>query len=196
MLGIAEIIKKPVLIGLVLFIAVCAGSVSAQKKAKPDFTGTWVLDEDKTFDLLKKLSKKSAPSPEAALKRTTTLIIHHTDPRFEFSEKHVIEKFDDAGKITGKTESILPTTILFTDKRKEVNIYQDNRPLSSVTAWDGKRIQTVITLDKDRRQLRTVTFSLSRDGNELQIKYMEMNPAGMDLGGWSSGVRVYKKVNQ
>jgi hypothetical protein len=195
--GVAEVLKKSVLIGFVFLIAICAASVSAQKKAKPDFTGTWVLDIEKSSDLYKKLSKKpAAAASDTVEKRTETITITHTEPRFEVSTKETLEAFDSAGKLTGKTETILSTLILFTDKRGEINTFQWKRQHSSVTAWDGKKILTAITFDKDKRQLGTIIFALSKDGKELRAANMGISPGGVDVSVMVPMGKVYTRVDQ
>lgn len=111
--GVAEVFKKSALVGFVFLITLCAGSVIAQKKAKPDFTGTWVLDIDKSSDLYKKLSKKPAAASDTVEKRTETINITHTEPGFEVSEKQTLETFDSAGKLTGKMEDPLHPYVVY-----------------------------------------------------------------------------------
>lgn len=88
--------------------------------------------------------------------------------------------------------------MLFTDKRGEINTFQWKRQHSSVTTWDGKKLLTAITFDKDKRQLGTITFALSKDGKELRVTNMGISGREIDLTG-SVMVpmgKVYRKVDQ
>jgi hypothetical protein len=96
--------------------------------------------------------------------------------------------------MTGKTETLLFTIVLFTDKRGEINTFQPNQRNSSVTTWDGKKIFTVIALDKDKKWSGIVTFELLENGRELHVKLMETTSAGINPGAARTGIKVYRKV--
>lgn len=199
MFGASEMIRKHFLIGFVFLIAICAGTVSAQKKAKPDFTGTWVLDLDKSAPLTKWMLKKR-PDPSGAVeKRTTeTLTITHTEPQFEVAIKETLETLDSAGKVTGKTETVLSTLILFTDKRGEINTFPWDQQHSSVTTWKNKEIFTSVIIDKGNSDLGILKFALSKNGKELKVTTVGIYGGEIDLEAkvMVPMAKVYTKVDQ
>lgn len=201
-----KINRKSLLISSVLLFFLSTGAIFAQKKAKPDFSGTWVLDEDKSrgvFD--SKLDKFSVLYPNQ--KKTDTIIIEHLEPKIALTEKRLIERFDGAGGLIGKDEAVLSSLVFFTDKRGESNVFGSNVPPQwSATAWSGKDILISLKQGDKKKNASMLMFSLSKDGKELEIKNMiyeikfDESPRSpgirteYSVSTAAGGKKVYKKV--
>lgn len=158
----------------------CTGYVSAQKDGKPDFTGTWVFDEDKSKGPYgTKPEKYSVLHPNE--ERTLTIVIRHNGPQLNVAEKRLVEFFDDTGKFLRKEETDLSSLIYYTDGRGESNSYSmstESPKQSSVTKWSGKEILVSLAWDESmmlngkKLQPPTFVFSISKNGKELKIGHM------------------------
>jgi hypothetical protein len=169
--AVKKLTRKSIATCLVVLTFLCVGNVSAQKKGKPNFTGTWVFDEDKSrgpFDLT--LDKHSDLFPDQ--KKTDILIIEHTEQQLGITEKRLIENIDSAGISVNKEESILSRLNYFTDKRGENNVYHtDGLKQWSITNWSGNDIRVSLTQGK-KKNATIMIFSLSNGGKELVVKNM------------------------
>ena len=165
-------------ISIVLFLMlICAGSVSAQKNGKPDFTGVWVYDEDKSRGFRGvKPDKYSLLYPNE--KMTETMKIEHNGSQLTVAVKRMFEFFDDAGKPVRKEEVALPVLTFYTDGRGEINSFVENETRASKTKWSGKEILVSLAPDDslklDGKKMKPIpfTFSLSKKGKELKVSHL------------------------
>jgi hypothetical protein len=159
---------------LLLFALVCAAPCAAQDKkkrespARPDFSGTWVLD-------LKKSGYGDAHSPRAVT-LPTTLVITHGGP-----EVRVTRKFSGAYGAERGGE-----IVYYTDDRGEKNtlVGSDRVSLSgeveSHTKWKGARLvirgrEYLVTFGDTNSFDFTERWELSPDGTTLtQTKEYDM----------------------
>lgn len=123
---------------LVLACAMVAAAQGTKPAAKPDFTGTWLLDEKKSSD------SGLTTRPDLPLKIT------HTDPELRItrpaeSNGQIVEKqfvyFTDGRGETNEATSLLttnPSAVKSDDLRNRVAI--------SKTKWSDKKIVTRIPL--------------------------------------------------
>ncbi len=189
--------KRQILISLFLLAIFCVGSVSAQKtkKEKPDFSGTWILDESKSNKALKAIFKSSKNVPSSNEKTTVELLIEHLDFEFKITETVITESFDESGKLTNKVEKTSPVQTFYTDKRGERNVNGKNLPFDSRTTWQDKKILVVIP-NKKENFISSMQFSLSKDGKELTVIYksFEFTRGGI-VSPLSFGNKVFNKSN-
>jgi|SRR5215207_703272 len=156
-------LKATILLSLVAFV--CAAPRAAQEKkkeppARPDFSGTWVLD-------LKKSGFRDVRSPRAVT-LPTTLVITHGEP-----EVRVTRKFSEAyGEERGGE------IVYYTDDRGEKNtlVGSDRVSLSgtieSHTKWKGKRLvirgtEYLVAFGDTNKLDFAERWELSADGNTL-----------------------------
>lgn len=160
---------------LILICAFSAVSVFSQevkpvKKPKkfsgPNFSGTWVLDESRSFDIERNVLKQRPPAVDPKVKITNILVIEQKDAEFKTSIKRRTENFDDAGKLVKTDEKAQSESTYFLDQRGEKNKFGTDKLYDSVTGQKGHDITVVITVDA-RRRYNTLTFSMSKDGREV-----------------------------
>jgi hypothetical protein len=148
-----------------LFAFACAAPCAAQDKkkeppARPDFSGTWVLD-------LKKSGYGNVRNPRAVT-LPTTLVIAHGEP-----EVRVTRKFPEA-----YSEERGGEIVYYTDGRGEKNtlVGRDRVSLSgtieSHTKWKGKRLvirgtDYLVAFGDTNSFDFTERWELSADGNTL-----------------------------
>ena len=82
---------KNFLVLLTATVLLVHSAPAQDKKARPDFSGVWQLDADRSKDVLD-VFKKKPKKGEPVTKITDTITIRHVDPALEFLEKVVIEK--------------------------------------------------------------------------------------------------------
>ena len=193
--------KRQILIGLFLLAVFCITPVSAQKskKGKPNFSGTWILDESKSKDVMKELFKSSQKIVDSNNKITNQLVIEHNDPEVKLTETATIETSDVSGKLTEKREKVFPSQKFFTDKRNEENVSEKNEPYKSTTVWKRKNI--VIATNDGKKQTSITEFILSKDGKKLTVmtlsflkQYDSVTSKDYFIGLPFGGKRVFKKV--
>ncbi len=192
--------KIRIFIILVVLTIFCGSYANAQKKNKPNFTGTWILDESTSKNPFQSL-KKSPQSVDPKRKVVRFIIIEHLDPAFNVTERQQVETFNDAGDLTEKIETTLSKLVYYTDKRGESNLFQSNQVHSSITKWNGKDVFVVVTLDEKKDNSSIFNFALSKDGKELtilnlgqQITYDLTSNGNYSLPIPIGGKNVYKKV--
>ena len=143
-------------IGLLLVVGVCVGQTAI--KARPDFSGVWILDESKS-DL--------SDNPEGKVTDYVMTIVHK-EPEFR-----TVKKYKRSGR------DHVEESVYYTDGRPEFQAsttragHLDPEP---VTRWDGKKLvrrwttpTTGITI-KTFPPLESVTtdeWKLSPDSNTL-----------------------------
>lgn len=148
------------LVSLVLGGAICAQNA---KKAKPDFSGTWLLKssenaEDKIF--------KPKPVPkDPTTRKTSSLRIEHSDPELKLIDVLTTEGLDQQGNVLSKADVESKSRLYYTDKRGETNQQK------STTKWEGSNI-IIATVDDNNRTAAVVKLSLSKDQKELTITTM------------------------
>lgn len=132
--------KRRILPGLFLFIALCVVSAAAQKnEAKPDFTGTWIWrigDSDKYFH---------------------QIVIEQKE-----NEIRIVEK------INFPNQSLVETDMNhFTDGRGETNQLTNGQLVESVTNRKGNKLVFTYyetdTAKGKKKKLGTTEFSLKKD---------------------------------
>ncbi len=127
-----------------LSILAAAGLVAscslAQPAPKPDFSGTWVLDKER--------SRLQIPAPDS-----TTFVVEHSEPSFKLTRTHVVD---------GKPDTF---SIALTTDGKEVVTRQPDEVVTSTCRWEGEKLRFDSTIVRgDRRGTNLVTYSLSPDG--------------------------------
>lgn len=147
-----------VLISLILLIICCVGSVFAQKKdEKPNFSGTWKLDIEKSifnehFSKLFKENKSRVCSSE--------LKINHREPKLSINNSFYCYQKD---QLQRDSDNYVST--FYTDARGEKNSI-DIAIFSSRTHWIGTKIVTINRLDESQKD----EYHLSENGKVLIIK--------------------------
>jgi hypothetical protein len=137
--------KKPCLMGILLASLSFAVGAASLSPTKPDFSGTWVLNLERSR-LQVDLKLESA-----------TFTIEHKDPGFRFSRVFVID---------GKEDSL--SYSLSTDGREKV-MKEPGRTTTSRLYWDGK----VLVLDErtvlgdGREATNVVRYNLIDGGRTL-----------------------------
>ncbi|MBX3244526.1 MAG: hypothetical protein KF685_08745 [Acidobacteria bacterium] len=196
--------KKFQLLSILPIVLLCAVTVAAQssgRKAKPDFSGVWVLDEAKSKELENKLFKKKPIAPDASRKTTTTLVIEHSDPEFRMSQTVTNERFDEQGNLIDKVEGQPAVSVFYTDKRGSKDQKDKDSP-EPFAKWDGKNILVNTPVSKEKRQKSITTFSLSKDGTVLTVSTVSFVEKPSSFGSASGYVfpilirkQIYKKVS-
>lgn len=166
--------------GIVLICAFSAFSIFAQDAKKPDkkpkkfsgpnFSGTWVLDESRSYAIEVNVFKQKLPTPDPKRKITNILVIEQKDAEFKATIKRRTESFDDTGKPVNTDELVQSESVYYMDQRGETNKFQTDQTYSSVSTQNGREILVSITVDPKKRLYNIVTFSMSKDGKELVYK--------------------------
>jgi hypothetical protein len=147
-------IKLPVWSGLQLFAACVL--IFAQG-AKPNFSGVWNLDKDKSD-----MSGGPGGGPRMV---SPSMTIEHKDPQLIIKRK-----FEFQGE--ERTQEMKYTT----DGKPNTNEGFRGRTVKSKTSWDGDKLVTEATRETPQGTFETKeTYSLSDDGKSLTI---EMTRAG------------------
>lgn len=197
--------ESRILIILILLTAFCVVPVAAQEtdkknnKEKPNLSGTWILDESKSRDLMKELFKKSEKPESPDRKVVQKLTIEHREPEIKLVETQTVEVFDGSGKLIGREEKNLLNLIFYTDKRGEKNVFDQNQSFESRTAWKGKEIFSAVTVDSKKNIISSIKFALSKNGDELTITALSFQSQNSSSGGYvtpvpPAGKKVYRKV--
>ncbi len=192
--------KNRIIIILFLLTAFCAAPVFAQKadekkqKENPNFSGTWVYDEEKSNKVMKELFKSSKKKSNPNRKQTNKFIIEHIEDEIKVTETVLVETFDDSGKLIDKIEKTFPSKIYYTDKRGEKNVDDKNQSFESVTQWKDKKIMVTI-FDENKEKYSTITFSLSKNGQELKVSYVNFKSNSSLVSLSAFGDRVFNKEN-
>ncbi len=160
-------------IALVLFCVF--HTLYAQSERRPNFTGTWILNPQK--------SKLESENPPIASK----FIIQHRDPRWRLKRTHIYrDGMHNTWSIT-----------LTTDGKHEA-VQHDGSGGQAITRmyWDGN----VLVLDMrltDARGLtgsNVVRYSLSTDGKTMTALEHEEYPGGKVTNEWVFGKEAPKPV--
>jgi len=190
--------KRQNLIGLFLLAVFCVAPVFSQNKnEKPNFSGTWILDESKSNKALKALFKSSKNNPNLNSNEKTIhkLVIEHSEPEIKVAEIITTKSFDENGKSIKKAEKTLPSQTYYTDKRGEQNVNEKNQPFNSISKWNDKKIFVVIP-DKKENRTSVMQLSLSKDGKELTVNYESFKSTrGGVVSPLGFGNRVFNKSN-
>lgn len=140
--------KKLTILFVLLLISpfIC---VAQKAQIKPDFSGTWVLDEKK--------------SKIADGYWNYELNITHTEPEIRIAERRLIK---------GQNKSA--NVIYYTDKRGEKNPSHFYEPeIESATSWKDNSIvrkYKILTREKNKFQSETIeTYTLSKDQKTLTV---------------------------
>lgn len=140
-----------------------------KKKPLPNFTGTYVLDEARSYDIETNVLKQKLRSADPKRKVTNLLVIDHREPEINITVKQRIEIFDDAGKLLKTDELVQSEKKYFTDKRGEKNTYPGDNTYGSTTNQSGRDIFVVIAADVRNRSFNNLNYSLSKDGSEITL---------------------------
>jgi hypothetical protein len=123
-----------------------SASALAQEAPRPDFSGTWKLDKDK--------STLQAPAPD-----TSILYIDHSGPRFLLTRAHVVDGEADLFHI-----------LVLTDGKDDVKKSQDHRTVNRCH-WEGDKLILESRQRTGRKESLTVMkHSLSPDGKTLTVE--------------------------
>ncbi len=118
-------------------------SALGQEAPRPDFSGTWKLDQEK--------SKLQAPAPD-----TSILYIDHSDPRFRLNRAHVLDGVADLFSI-----------VVLADGKDDVKKWQDDRTVNRCRwEWDKLILESRSRVGR-KESLTVMKFSLSPDGKTL-----------------------------
>ena len=153
---------------LVSLLLVVAATGFAQSEAKPNFSGTWILNLGAS-----KLELRSAPT-------ASTFNIRHTDPNFRLNRTHV---YADGKRDTWGID-------LITDGKHQV--VRKDGPNRDVTRmyWDHNVLvlDEKVTAPDGSFGTNVVRYSLSEDGNTMTALEHEEYPGGKLTDRW-----VFKK---
>ncbi|MEK7723030.1 MAG: hypothetical protein AAB336_01655 [Acidobacteriota bacterium] len=173
--------KNLKLIWLVLLTIFCVGNIFGQrtKTLKPNFSGTWKLDIDKsTFnENFSKYFKRNEP-----LICLGQLRIIHKEPKLKIKESvYCYTKDKPETKIN---EINIEDGIFYTDARGEKNNVPDYMISSTKTKWSGNSIVLRNELSKsfineyylseDKKILTKKTYNPS-NGNQTLVYYLSSN---------------------
>jgi hypothetical protein len=116
------------------------GFALAQQPQKPDFSGTWKFNAEK--------SKLQIPAPSSS-----TFMVDHKEPKFHLTRTHVYDGKPDTWSIDLTTDG------------KEVVQQEADRTLHARLYWEGNELvfDSKIVL-KDREATNVVKYQLSLDG--------------------------------
>lgn len=154
---------------LLSLVFLCAGNCFAQKE-KPDFSGTWLMEE------FRSLSTGAAIKSSKYMSFFKQVIIKQNPPEINFKEKILFEAIRDTGarKILIDSEN---EARHFADEREEINTLQDDTKIESVSKWkDSKLVIAYHTTDiknSKKKILGTTEVELSKDGKTLTITRKE-----------------------
>ena len=152
---------KPTLIATLLF---CTVAATAQALPKPDFSGTWIFNPQKS-----KIEYKNVPV-------ASTFIIQHQEPAFHLKRTHV---YRDGKQDTRDID-------LVTDGKHEV--VQNEGPYRRVTRmyWDGDALvlDMKITAADGSTGTNVVRYSLSRDRHTMTALERHEDPDGKVTNRW------------
>ena len=192
--------KKGLIFWVFLLAVLSVTPILAQKTDKekknenPNFSGTWIYDESKSNRSMKELFKSSKKPSDLARKTTRKLIIEHTEDYLKTTEIVSVELFDEKGTVAEKIDTTIPSKIYYTDKRGEQNIDEKNQTIDSITKWNDKQIMVVIK-DKKSDQISSILFLLSKDGQELTIRYSSFKSDNGAVYPSGFGDRVFNRAN-
>lgn len=194
--------KKQLCFSVFLFALIWAMPVFAQKNdnAKPNFSGTWVLDASKNSNLGFAVLKVNSKSANSVKKMTNQLVIEHTEPEIKLIQSIVAEELDAKGNSLQKKELPFPIDVFYTDKRGEKNKTENNEFKISNTKWDGNSV-VVTYVNKNNENISSTRFSLSKDGQELKVwtrMFQFQESAGgsslsFALSAFGNGEKIFKK---
>lgn len=168
--------RKKMMWGIVLICAFSAVSIFSQdvkteKKPKkfsgPNFTGTYILDENRSRDIEANVYKLKPPPADPKRKITNILVIEQKDAEFKTTIKRRIENFDDAGQLVKTDEVVQSESTYYLNQMGEKNKFNTDKVYGSVTNQKGRDVTVVITVDPKRRLYNMLTFSMSKDGREI-----------------------------
>lgn len=116
------------------------GFALAQQPQKPDFSGVWKFNPEK--------SKLQIPAPTSS-----TFVVDHKDPKFHLTRTHVYDGKPDTWSIDLTTDG------------KEVVQQEGDRTIRVRLYWEGNDLifDSIIVL-KDRQATNIVRYQLSPDG--------------------------------
>jgi hypothetical protein len=124
---------------LLLFLTL-TGFASTQQPQKPDFSGVWKFNPEK--------SKLQIRPPSSS-----TFVVDHKEPRFHLSRTHVYDGKPDIWSIDLTTDG------------KEVVQQEGDRTARVRLYWEGKDlIFDSVIVSKDRQATNVVRYNLSPDG--------------------------------
>jgi hypothetical protein len=129
-------------IACLLFLSLLSLTALAQAKElqKPDFSGTWKFNPEK--------SKLQIPVPSSS-----TFVVDHKEPKFHLTRTHVYDGKPDTWSIDLTTDG------------KEVIQREEDRTLRVRLYWEGNDLifDSLIVLE-DRQATNIVRYQLSPDG--------------------------------
>jgi hypothetical protein len=202
------IVKRSDVFIFFLVAIILAMPAFAQKddKAKPSFSGSWIIvpakkssiDEEKIAEIGFAYLKISPKAANSTKKFSNQLIVEHNEPELKIYEKYIAEEFGSTGELLQRKEVDSPANIYYTDKRGEQNTGKNGGAEKTSTKWDGNTV-LVIHLNNDKEQISSTKFSLTKDGQQLKIwnrffQFQDINSANFFLSIFGNGEIVYKKI--
>ena len=144
---------------LIALLSICAfpqeKSKDDKSQEKPNFSGTWVIDKEKSY----------SSSEERKNVSHYTLVIAHSGEQIKIFRNYII-----------KNNKSSYTDILYTDKRKERNVDSTGMTMQgdieSKTSWKKQTIVRHFIYDTSQMPAYTISdekYSLSKDGKILTI---------------------------
>ena len=145
---------KRFLMGFLVVAGMLVGSLSAQ--AAPDFSGTWVLDLDKS-----ELGVKNMPADKQAQLKKVTIVIEQT-----------------ASQLTIKL-STGDTASYNLDGSPSSNALPDGTKATTMTKWDGDSLVSTTTYDIGGQNVETHDVrSLDGSGKVMTLQITRQMPSG------------------
>ncbi len=145
---------KRFLVGFLMVAGMLIGSVSAQ--AAPDFSGTWVLDLDKSD-----LGVKNMPADKQAQMKKVTIVIKQTTSQLTIELS--------TGDIAAYNLDGSPSS----------NALPNGTKATTVTKWDGNTLVSTTTYDIDGQNVETHDVrSLDASGKIMTLQITRRMPSG------------------
>ena len=144
--------RRNLLLAACASLLMCAPSAFAQK---PDFSGSWTLNADKSdFGMM--------PKPEKATRK-----IEHKDPELKYTSVQTTPNGERTNEVTYKL-----------DGTESINKL-GNTEVKSVAKWDGKNVVVDSKRDFQGTEITSKeTWVLSEDGKTLNIDINVGTPQG------------------
>lgn len=150
-------IRESVLTSALLFVA---GAAVFAQGGKPDFTGTWNLDKEKS---------EMGGGPGGGQRMVSpSMTIEHKDPQLTIKRK-----FEFQGE--ERTQELKLTT----DGKPNTNEGFRGRSIKSKTHWEGDKLVTESTRETPQGTMETKeVYSLSDDGKTLTVEMSRKDAGG------------------
>ena len=197
-----------------IFVLLVTG-IDAQRSdpnQRPDFSGQWIMDHDKTVDRgqagADELRRKDYAKQNLTRKVTRALNIVHKDAILEITQQSTVEVSDRGGNVVEKKNNIDFSLKLSTNDE-----WEERMASAEVkTRWKGDQIESTLRADTEVSLVRVGaegafakttrtgylvrTYQVSRDGNELIVETVDRAFDGEGIHPKANIVRwVYKRMN-